>query len=445
MSDVVETERESGTVARLGPRQVSIPDDWEAVPFEEAIDLNPSYDKPDEGTFDYLPMDAVDEEMQTIEYWTQREKDDCTTTWFKNGDTVYAKITPCTENGKIAFIDGLDTEVGSGSTEFLVFHPREGVTNERFVYYLANLPEFRSVTISLMEGSTGRQRVPSDVFSGGLEVPLPPLPEQRRIADILSTVDEQIQRTEEIIEETEELKQGLLQNLLRHGMGKSSIEERRIGPKEFTFPKNWRIEQVADLLSDETEGKPLRGGPPGGKIHKEDRSEGGYKLYTQEVVTKRDIDFGGEYITEDLFEELKSAEPKSGDILITRAGTVGEAIVFPEGAARGIIDSALMRLRLDKSICDPRFIALLIDESRVVKDQIEAMTQSGVVRNLNNRIIKQLQIPIPPKEEQERIISIISTTNEKREKERQTKQAYQELKRGLMQDLLTGKVRVNTE
>lgn len=179
-----------GKTVKLGPREIPIPDDWETVPFEEAIELNPRYDKPTEGPLDYLPMDAVDEEKQTIEYWTKRDKDDCTTTWFKNGDTVYAKITPCTENGKIAFINGLTTEVGSGSTEFLVFHPREDVTDERFVYYLVNLPEFRSVTISLMEGSTGRQRVPHDVFKGGLHIPLPPLPEQRRIAEILSTVDD---------------------------------------------------------------------------------------------------------------------------------------------------------------------------------------------------------------------------------------------------------------
>jgi len=139
---------------QLGPREIPIPDEWGVFPFHEAIELNPKYEKPDNGPFDYLPMDAVDEEMQTIEYWTQREKGDCTTTWFKNGDTVYAKITPCTENGKIAFVNGMSTELGSGSTEFFVFHPCEGVTDDHFVFYFSNLPAFRSVTISLMEGST---------------------------------------------------------------------------------------------------------------------------------------------------------------------------------------------------------------------------------------------------------------------------------------------------
>jgi len=359
MSDALEQSdlRKGHKTVKLGPREIPIPSDWDAVPFNEAIELNPRYDKPDNGPFDYLPMDAIDEEKQTIEYWTQREKEDCTTTWFKNGDTVYAKITPCTENGKIAFIDSLETKVGSGSTEFLVFHPREGKTDERFVYYLANLPEFRAVTISLMEGSTGRQRVPSDVFKGGLKIPLPPLPEQRRIADILSTVDEQIRQTDGIIERTKSLRGGLMQDLYSSGIGNGEFSTHQVGPREIEIPSHWELCSVDGLKSTNTSKKAIRGGPPGGRIKKSERSENGAKLYVQENVIHNDFERRGDYLSPEKFEELQSAEVDPGDVLITRSGTIGKSEVFPDDAQRGILGSSLIRVKVNEDIIRPQYLS----------------------------------------------------------------------------------------
>jgi len=294
-----------------------------------------------------------------------------------------------------------------------------------------------------MEGSNLPRTSWSDLESTSILIP--PIDEQRRIADILSTVDEQIQQTEEIIEKTNELRAGLLADLVHTGVGSNEVEEYRVGPKSVKLPLNWNIMSVGSLLSKDTEQKPLRGGPPGGKIQKKDRVEGGYRLYTQEAITKRDLEYGTEYISSESFEELKGAEPVAGDILITRAGTIGEAIVFPEDTDRGIIDSALMRLKIDTSTCNPNFLALLIDESYLVESQIRSMSQSGVVRNLNNQIVKQLQVPVPPLEEQNEIVEITSTAGERVEFERAHKNLLQDLKRGLMQDLLTGKVRITTE
>lgn len=182
-------------------------------PDNDVIDVNPSYDTPDEDSFEFLPMDAVNEEGKGIEYWNERDAEDCTRIRFNEGDTVYAKITPCTENGKIGFIEELDGEIAFGSTEFLVFSPTEKM-DPKYVFYLTNLPPFRQVTISLMEGSTGRQRVPMDLFKKNLKIPVPPLDEQREIAERLSVVDEKIRQEEEYREKLEELKKGLMQDLL---------------------------------------------------------------------------------------------------------------------------------------------------------------------------------------------------------------------------------------
>jgi len=447
MSETVEQSPHDikNKTVRLGPRSITVPEDWDAVAFEEAIDLNPKYTKPDDGPFDYLPMDAVDENKQTIEYWTKREKDDCTTTWFKNGDTVYAKITPCTENGKIAFIEGLSTEVGSGSTEFLVFHPREGITDERFVYYLANVPEFRSVTISLMEGSTGRQRVPSDVFKRGIELPLPPLSEQRRIVDILSTVDEQIQQTDEIIQETRKLKKGLFNDLISTGV-KQNVTTRnvKVGPLQVEIPETWSLKQLKNIVPNENGA--IRTGPFGSKLKNEHHVPEGVKLYEQRHVYQEKFNIGNRHVTEEWYNsELTSYEARPFDVLITLQGTVGEAAMIPESAEKGVINPKLIRIRPDESVVYPQFLARFLNDARISNQQIDYLSHGAVVSGLNVKTVGQIKVPLPPIPEQRKIVNAANKVAEKVSKENRKKELLKELKRGLMQDLLTGKVRVDTD
>ena len=111
---------------------------------------------------------------------------------FCNGDTIMARITPCLENGKTAFIDVLaDGEVAFGSTEFIVMRARPGVSDPQFVYYLATSPMFRNVAIKSMVGSSGRQRVQQGVLEK-LELTVPPLDEQKKIGVFLAALDKKI-------------------------------------------------------------------------------------------------------------------------------------------------------------------------------------------------------------------------------------------------------------
>ena len=111
---------------------------------------------------------------------------------FCNGDTIMARITPCLENGKTAFVDILaDGEVAFGSTEFIVMRARDGISDPQFIYYLATSPAFRNVAIKSMVGSSGRQRVQQGVLDE-LELSVPPLDEQREIGAFLATNDQKI-------------------------------------------------------------------------------------------------------------------------------------------------------------------------------------------------------------------------------------------------------------
>lgn len=123
---------------------------------------------------------------------------------FSNGDTIMARITPCLENGKTAFVNNLrDGEVAFGSTEFIVMRARPGISDPQFVYYLAISPFFRDVAIKSMVGSSGRQRVQQSVLSE-LELTIPPLDEQHRIGAFLSKLDDKIELNQKINENLEQ-------------------------------------------------------------------------------------------------------------------------------------------------------------------------------------------------------------------------------------------------
>lgn len=113
-------------------------------------------------------------------------------TKFRNGDTIMARITPCLENGKIAKVDILeDGEVGFGSTEYIVFRANDNILNEDYLYYLVCSPIVRDIAIKSMVGSSGRQRVQTDVVKN-IEIDIPSLDEQKRIATILKRLDDKI-------------------------------------------------------------------------------------------------------------------------------------------------------------------------------------------------------------------------------------------------------------
>lgn len=158
-------------------------------------------------------------------------------TKFSNGDTIMARITPCLENGKTAFVDCLNKdEVAFGSTEFIVLRAKPGVSDAQFVYYLATSPEFRQVAIKSMVGSSGRQRVQQPVLEN-LELVVPELPEQKRIGEFLAAIDDKIALNAKIND-----------NLLRQAQ--ALYKNRFIDLKPFNgeMPPDWQLGTVSEII-----------------------------------------------------------------------------------------------------------------------------------------------------------------------------------------------------
>ena len=151
---------------------------------------------------------------------------------FRNGDTIMARITPCLENGKTAMVNILEPdEVGFGSTEFIVFRAKEGYTDPDFVYYLVKSSIVRDPAIKSMVGSSGRQRVQTDVVQN-LVIPFPNLSEQRKIASILKSLDDKIALNTTINDNLEQQAQAIFRReVLRNGK----------------LPPNWTTGSLLDI------------------------------------------------------------------------------------------------------------------------------------------------------------------------------------------------------
>jgi len=164
--------------------------EWKEISLEKVAEVNPTERLPKGTLAKKIAMEILQPFTKKIVSYTIEEYSGGTK--FRNGDTIVARITPSLENGKTAFVDILDEdEIAFGSTEFIVLREKAGESDKQFLYYLSISPDFRDVAILSMTGSSGRQRVQTDVVKQHLFL-LPPLPEQRAIASVLSSLDDKI-------------------------------------------------------------------------------------------------------------------------------------------------------------------------------------------------------------------------------------------------------------
>jgi type I restriction enzyme S subunit len=316
--------------------------------------------------------------------------------------------------------------------------PSEEIDKRFLYYYLTkNFQKLRGTTVG-----TGIPHVNKKVFEE-LLIPLPSLNEQKRIAEILLRVDNAIEGADKAIVKLERLKRGLMSELLtgrirvREENGRLSfyreteLQETEIGK----IPKEWglaKLEKIAKIIT----------GPFGSQLKKSELTNHGIKVYTQENVLERNFEIGNLYISEEKFKELKNFEVMPDDVLLTIRGTIGKSIKVPTSITKGIIHTNLAIIRLEKKEVLPDFVELVFNESEIWMEQVRRMYSATTIPALYGRTLKQIKIMLPPLNEQKAITHIFSTVNRAIELYREEMTRLERLKRGLMDLLLTGKVRV---
>ena len=198
----MKSERNWG---RLGMKS-----EWTKKKLSEIADFNPR-ETIKKGTIaKKISMDVLRPFCRDVPYYTEESFSGGTK--FRNGDTIMARITPCLENGKTAQVSILnDGEVGFGSTEYIVFRAKEGIADKDYLFYLVCSPEVREPAIKSMVGSSGRQRVQTDVVKN-LEIEVPPLDEQEKIGSVLKVIDDKIALNDRINDNLEQQARAIFSN-----------------------------------------------------------------------------------------------------------------------------------------------------------------------------------------------------------------------------------------
>lgn len=290
---------------------------------------------------------------------------------FRNKDTIMARITPCLENGKIAQVNILDeNEVGFGSTEFIVLRAKKGIADPDYIYYLTISELVKIPAIKSMVGSSGRQRVQTDVVEN-LEINLPDLWTQKKIAKTLSALDDKIECNNQINKNLEEQAQLLYKSWF--------VDFKPFGGK---IPNDWKKGRLGDFIDIK------RGGSP--RPIQDYLSNSGFHWLKISDATGTCSPFVNEikeYIKEDGIK--KTVFLKAGNLVLSNSATPGIPKIID-------IDTCIHDgwLYFPSSIFSNEYLYLFF---KYIRNQLVILGNGSVFTNLKTDILRNYQTFLPAK------------------------------------------------
>ena len=335
---------------------------------------------------------------------------------FRNGDTIVARITPCLENGKTAYIDTLkDGEIGFGSTEYIVLRAKEGLSNSHFLYYFARSDTFRDVAIASMTGSSGRQRVQTEVVVNHT-FELPTLPEQKAIASVLSSLDDKI----DLLHRQNKTLEAMSETLFRQWF----IEEAK---------EDWEEVTLADVCTRITDGShsspaSVEEGYPMASV--KDMYDWGINQATCRKISKED------------YEALVQADCKAlqGDILIAKDGSYLKHVFLLEKSLDVVLLSSIAMLRPNGRY-NPMLLTLFLKLDST-HELMQNIVTGAVIPRIVLKDFRKFPIQLPPKDLQDKAVKIVKPIFEKCWENNRQIQTLENLRDTLLPKLMSGEVRV---
>ncbi|HVJ55712.1 MAG TPA: restriction endonuclease subunit S [Aliidongia sp.] len=359
-----------------------------AARLDEVCEINPRMPKglAEHDVISFLPMAAVSEDGH-IDFEEERQIKEVKKgyTYFERGDVLVAKITPCFENGKATRTSSLAKPIGFGSTEFHVLRAGAEVDSS-YLFHMVWNSKFRDVGANNMTGSAGQKRVPAD-FLKRLEIPLPPLDEQRRIAAILDKADALRRKIKRALDLLDILTQSIFIKIFGDPVSN---------------PKGWKGVQLGDLIHKASDGPHVS----------PTYSASGVPFLSTRHILK------GVILWEDLkFVDQEQAEfhwkkckPKRGDILYTKGGTTGLAAAVNTDEPFAIwVHLALLKLDHDK--VDPIWLESMLN-SDYCYQQSQRYTHGIANRDLGLKRMVKIRMFLPPMQEQQRFAEAISVASQ---------------------------------
>lgn len=372
-----------------------IPQEWEVKTLGNIAEINPSKGKITSKVVTFLAMSDISEQGGVInENILPIDSIKPGLTPFRKGDVIIAKITPCFENGKGALLDKITKDDGFGSTEFHVIRCQQ---DNKFVYYHTQSYAFRKRLESQMTGSAGQKRVPADSVAA-YKIAVPPLAEQRKIAEVLGVWDEAIEKQARLIEKLALRKRALMQRLL-------SAKLRLPG-----FSEPWKKVKLGDVASIKT----------GNKNNEDKIANGQYPFFVRSSIVER----------------INTYSYDGEAILIPGEGKIGEIIHYING--KFDYHQRVYKIS-DFSNCSGLFLyyyLMYFFGKQAINNSVKACVDSLRLSTFTNMTIIH-----PPISEQTAIAEVLTAADREIELAKEKLERLRRQKRGLMQQLLTGKKR----
>lgn len=407
-----------------------VPDGWEYDFLSKFVAINPSLDKALELTDDknvsFIKMEDVSNNAVItnlrVKKYSEVKKG---FTKFQDNDVLVAKITPCFENGKGGHVKNLVNGIGFGSTEFHVFRAKEDF-NSAYFHQFVNFPNFRLQAEASMCGTGGQRRVQTDFFRT-YKASFPPLPEQHKIAQILSSVDEVIEKTQAQIDKLKDLKTAMMQELLTKGIGHVEFKDSPVG----RIPVGWEVKLLDTMAKRGSGHTPNKLKPEywNGHIKWISLTDSNKldQLYIHDTAKK---------ISQLGIENSSATLHPVGTVVMARDAGIGKSAITTSEMA--VSQHFMAWICGDK--LDNYFLYYLL---QYWKPQFENIAMGSTIKTIGLPYFKKLYIPVPPLNEQLKVSRALRSVDEKIFSLEKKNQATKNNKKALMQDLLTGKVRVN--
>jgi len=410
-----------------------IPDDWKIAKIQDLFEVvtgsTPSTTRKEywkNGTINWItPSDMskfsykiyIEESERKI---TDKALKDATLTLLPEGSLLISTRAPV---GYVAVLKSAATF--NQGCKGLIPKSKHQISAEFYCYFLLHI---RRILESLSGGSTFKE-LSKDTLKV-LKVPHPPFEEQQKIAEILLTVDDAIQKVDAAISKTERLKKGLLHELLTKGIGHKEFKDTEIG----RIPKEWKVVKICHLFNVET------GTTPSTK-EKEYWENGRINWFTPIDLSKLDgkifLGDSERKITDRALKETNLTIMPKGSILISTRAPVGYVALLKE---EGTFNQGCKGLIPKKSAeIHTTFYCYYLSS---IKQKLQNLSGGSTFRELSKVSLENLKIPLPPLPEQRRIAEILSTVDQKLDLLKRRKEKLIRIKKGLMNDLLTGKRRV---
>jgi type I restriction enzyme S subunit len=384
--------------------------EWNEKKLSEFMDFNPSTSLPVGSIAKKVSMEHLIPFTRKIQGYEETVFTGGTR--FKNGDTLVARITPCLENGKTAYVDFLDDEeIAFGSTEFIVLRAKKGVSDSKFIFYFALSDEFRDMAIQLMSGTSGRQRVETEALKKKIFI-LPPLYEQRAIAEVLSSLDDKIDLLTRQNKTLEDLAQAYFRKLFIEDASKEWEEK--------------SLYEVVDILS---------GGTPSTKVVK--YWDGTIPWFTPKDAINLICMDTERHITQEGLNNCNSRLYPAGTVFISARGTVGKLAI--NGVPMAINQSCYALIGKGKI---SNFIVYLI--LSYVLDKLLLNASGAVFDAITTDTFKVIKLPLPQVNDEyyDKANHILSIYYEKIVSNTRQISLLQKIRDILLPKLISGEIRV---